>query len=410
MVAMRLEGPSESSDNHGAERAVFRARKVQRFTSREGITGTAADQLRLARNINRSLTRQLASPMESSQPRQERPANVFEVREPAGDRLVAQITPKLFPATLQVAAPSHGEVSHVPVLARFFPAHTVHARRSTAVVTGDHCELKSTDHYHVHRVSISLEPLTKAGSPGRAALRELLKNPTEGGIAQFQQSMRRIANPPEHRDTRATVPVQAHHRTLVTSSENVQQGYGSRMTVKTHYVVEESQLPIVDLLARDSSLVRSLVAAVNEPRPGPDTRKFLRSAAGSAGRTSELALLDHCTGLSQRDTAIYWLFGVDVVDRAAAVMVGSRNRLRTSMQVHRGALAPGRILADLDQARKQAALDRESRAASPQRSGPGRFIAPGDPRSEPNRLLFPRGRTTGWEPRGGFGGGIGPGR
>ncbi len=82
---------------------------------------------------------------------------------PPGERLVARVKPRLLPAAiLDVAAPVHGRVGVIG-LARFFPAHTVHAQRSTAVVTGNYCELRSVDHYHIHRVSVSLDPLLDHG-------------------------------------------------------------------------------------------------------------------------------------------------------------------------------------------------------------------------------------------------------
>ena len=289
------------------------------------------------------------------------------LRPAAGGEVARWVTPPPVPATLEVAAPSHGQV-RVSGLARFFPAHTVHARRSTAVVTANNCDLYSIDHYHVHRVSVSLEPLLTRGSPGHSALQGLLKDRTDSGIARFQRSMRRLANPPEHREAQVSVPVQDDPRTLVTSSTAVQQGDGSQMNVKTHYVIEETELPIIDLLARDRSLVRSLAAAVDEPERGPAARKFLRDALQSAGCTDDLALLDHSADPRTAGASIFWLFGVDVVDRASAVMVGSGNRLRTDMRVDRGRLSPGTVLADLDRVRQHAARARNPQVAHTERA------------------------------------------
>ena len=261
---------------------------------------------------------------------------------PAADHLV----------TLQVAAPSHGSV-HVTGLARFFPAHTVHVQRSTAVVAGDNCELRSRDHYHVHRVSVSLDPLLKQGSPGRAALHDLLEDHTPSGIARFQQTMRHLAGPTEHPDTQTSLPVQVRHNTWVTSATGVQYGDESRMNLNTHYLVEESELPIVELLAQDKDLVRSLLGAVDEPQAGPATEKFLRDALHSAGCVDDLALLDNSRDLSAQDTTIFGLFGVDIVHRASAATVGTGNQLRKDMQVHRAGVRTGTILADLDRIRQQ---------------------------------------------------------
>jgi hypothetical protein len=357
----------------------------------ERLAGTLTDQIRPVRQVAHDLVGQLTTARENSEPLREQlagaikaageldreltrllnndpspglatpspggPAETFAMEGPVGDRPVARVTPQLFPATLEVAAPSHGR-AHVPVLARFFPAHTVHARRSTAVVAGDHCQLKSVDHYHVHRLSLSLDPLLKPGSAGHAALQKLLANRAESGFAQFRRSMQDIAYSPEHRETRASVPVREDPHTVATSSGSVQMGDGSHTSVTTHYLVDESELQIVELLARDRDLARSLVKAVDEPEPGAATRAFLRDAARSAGRTDDLALLDQCTGLRVQGTSIYWLFGVDAVSGASAVMVGKDNELRTGMRVDRGGLSRSTLLADLGRARSQAEANR----------------------------------------------------
>jgi hypothetical protein len=400
----------------------------------EGLPGTLTDQVRPVRETVRDLVRRLTAEAESSRPLRKRlagaietaeqldrgltrlvdglprpgrqtpspggPAETFALEGPAGDRLVAWVTPQLVPATVEVAAPSHSQV-HVPVLARFFPAHTVHARKSAAVVAGDHCQLQSVDHYHVHRLSLSLDELLKPGSRGHAALQKLLKDRSDSGFEEFQRSMRAIADSPGQRETQASVPVQDDPRTLVTSSENVQLGDGSRTNMTTHYLVDEAELHIVELLARDRNLARSLVAAVDETEPGAASRKFLRDAARSAGRTDDLTLLDHCTGLRQSDTSIYWLFGVDAVSGASAVMIGRDNELHTDMRVHRGDLRRSIILADLGEVRRQAARAREGPAADPRRSGLTRPAAPGVLRAALTGRDLPEGGAPVRPPPGG---------
>jgi hypothetical protein len=282
-----------------------------------------------------------------------------------GDKVVARVRPRPHPATLDVAAPSHGRV-RISGLARFFPAHTIHARRSTAVVTADDCELRSVDHYHVHRVSVSLDPLVRLGAPGHSALQHLLKDPTGSGIAEFQRAMQRISDPPEQHQVQASVPVRFNRFTSVTSSEVVQQGPGSHAKLATHYLVEEYELPIIDLLASDRSLVRSLVAAIaDETRQGSATREFLRDTLRCAGRADDLALLEHSAGLHAPDTLLFGFFGVDIVDQASVVMVGTGNRLRQDMKVDRGRVRAGTVLNDIDRIREQGALARADRSPEP---------------------------------------------
>jgi len=390
------------------------------------LSGALTDQIRAVQENTHNLVRQLTTAMEHSEPSREQlagaikaareldrglarlvnddtsrpgpqapspggPVETFAMEGPAGDRLVARVTPQLFPTTLEVAAPAHGRV-HVPVLARFFPAHTVHARKSTAVVVGDHCRLKAEDHYHIHRLSLSLDPLLQPGSPGHAALQKLLKNRTESGFAQFQRTMREIADARERRETQASVPVRDDPHTVVTSSRTLQVGDESRTSVTTHYLADESVLQIVELLARDRGLARSLIAAVDEPSSGSATQRFLRDAARSAGHTDDLVLLDHCAGLRERDTSIYWLFGVDVVSRASTVMVGYGNKSSRETQVHHGDLSRGTILADLATARKQAAQAREAPVMTPRR-----------PNRVPADRAWVRGNTSGAPRRGGSG-------
>jgi len=327
----------------------------------------------------------------------------FEV-EPAGDGPVTWVTPALEPATLEVAAPAHGQV-RVPVLARFFPAHTVHARRSTAVVAASHCRLKSTDHYHVHRVTVGFDELL---GEGRGALRNLFQDRSDAGIARFQQAMKRIADRPRQGGTRASVPVREDAHTLITSSKAVQLGDRSRMNVNTHYVVEESRLPVADLLARDKDLVRSFLAAVDGPERGPETRKFLSAALGRAGRADDLSVLSHGSGLSAPDTSISWIFGVDRVAWASAVMVGSDNDLLTSMRVERGRLSPGRIRNELGRVRQYApkAPDPASRAPGPTRRNDPGLAPPGAAPPSPFGFSIRGPRPS---QRGGRGGRAGPG-
>ncbi len=439
-----------SSDTSREEPALSGAQKAARTQGAGHLTkpaenpesrpGTLTDRIRPVQETAHDLVRQLTTATENSRPLRERlagaikaageldrgltrlldndtsqpgpqtpspggPAETFAMEGPAGDRLVAWVKPQLFPATLEVAAPTHGQV-HIPVLARFFPAHTVHARKSTAVVAGDHCRLQSEDHYHVHRLSLSLDPLLEPGSTGHTALQKLLKDRSGSGFTQFQQSMQAIADSAEHRETQASVPVRDDPHTLVTSSESVQRGDGSRTNVTTHYLVDEAELHIVELLARDRDLARSLVAAVDEPEPGAATRKFLRDAARSAGRTDDLALLDHCTGLREQDTSIYWLFGVDAVKGASAVMVGRDNELRTDMRVDRGSLNRSALLADLGHVRSQAEANRIGEARTDLRE-PVRL--PGVPRLGRTSPNVPGGRAAARPPEGGVERGIGRG-
>ena len=127
-----------------------------------GLAKPAARRLHAGiRELGRVLTQTKAGSPRFSDPVSDgqQPPGAFDIVEqsPEGAKVVARVRPRLYPATLVLAAPSHSQV-RVSGLARFFPAHTIHARRSTAVVTADDCELQSVDHYHVHRVSVRSTP------------------------------------------------------------------------------------------------------------------------------------------------------------------------------------------------------------------------------------------------------------
>ena len=295
--------------------------------------------------------------------RQRDAGRAFRLQEPGG-KLAAQISPRPFPATLQVVSPTHGQMS-VTGLARFFPAHTVHAKDCGTVVDGNECTLTARDHYHVRSVRLSFGRLLKPGSPENSALKGLIKNPTGQGVHHFQQAMRRLTGVTEHRDTRADLPVRPAHLTLASGSSVVQQGDGSRLNVTNHYVIEQSELPVAELFAKDRSLVTDFADAIREPEPESAREKFSRAVLVSAGRVDDLALLDHSTELRGARTSVRGLFGVDSVKRASAVIVGTDNTLKTDMRLDREGLTLDGGLAGLDRIRDLAAQDPPVRRPSP---------------------------------------------
>jgi hypothetical protein len=288
-----------------------------------------------------------------------RPAPVMtfdRLADSAGSRAGTQtkVTPRLRPAArLDVASPAHGQV-RVWGLARFFPAHTIHAQRSTAVVAGNNCRLQSVDHYHVHRVSVSLDPLL-TDRPASRALERLLEAPTDSGrIADLQREARRLSTAtPDRGPTHSSMQVRPSHVTSIMSSTAVQQGDGSRMNVVSRYVVEESVLPIVDLLAADEGLVRSLAQSLLEHQPGTGRAAFLRELRRVSADVDDLALLDHATDLETRDTWFASLLGLATVSNASAVLVGSGNELVTGMRLDHPSLRRADVLADLAQLRRE---------------------------------------------------------
>jgi len=287
-------------------------------------------------------------------PRPGEPGTFDLVSGDADAKVLARVRPKPVPATLDIESPSHGQL-RVTGLARLFPAHTVHAWHCDVVVDGDNCILESMDHYHVRSVSVSFEPLLEPGSDGHAALLRLLRDPGSRGVSEFQQAMRRLAEhsrqQQDQRGTTAGLPVGPAYLMLASGSKVVKLSDGSDVSVTTHYMVERSELPMCDLLAGDESLVSGFLDAVREPLQGHATHAFLRAALGSAGRAEDMALLDHSSGLHGPDTSVRGLFGMNAVNWASAVMVGTGDRLEPDMRVDRGRAIVGSGLADLGRLR-----------------------------------------------------------
>jgi hypothetical protein len=266
-------------------------------------------------------------------------------------------TPK--PVTLEAVSPAHGRV-RVTGLARFFPARTVISKDNVTVVAGDNCTLQSVDHYHVRQVTMPLDPLLEPGSQAHTALLGLIEDHSDAGIRQFQGTLRRLIEPSHHRDTRATLPIKNDPVMLITGSELVHRGDGSDVAVTTRYEIQRSELPAIELLANNPQLVQSFVAAVTEPEPAAATRRFLREALTAAGHADDLSLVDHSTDLDGPTTSAWALFGVDTVRDAAAVMVGSGNKLVADMQVDRGDFTRRTVLDGLSEIREAFAAEAPS--------------------------------------------------
>jgi len=249
-----------------------------------------------------------------------------------------EVRPVALNARLTAAGPAHSGV-RVSGLGRFVPAHTVHD-----------CALQAVDHYHVYRARVSMRPLLESG-PARQALRALLDNPDgSSAVSAFQQALKPLRTPPRPgHDARVSVAV------------SVQQCDGSRRSANTHYVVEESVLSLVDLLARDADLVRSFARALAEPQPGGHTAEFLRGALRAAGRSGDLDLLTGAAGLpAQADASIFAFFGSSVVDNATAIMIGTGNRLDPGTGLHRPDASHGDLRADLGWLRYSTGLTGET--------------------------------------------------
>jgi hypothetical protein len=292
-------------------------------------------------------------------------------------------------------------------LGRFFLPHTIHAEDCGTVVDGNACTLTAKGHYHLRTVAVSFEPFLDTGSPAHDALMKLLRNPTDKGIRTFQGVMHEISGLPERPDAQASLPVRQPHLTLATGSEVVHKGDGSKVHVTTHYVIERTELPICELLATDRSLVTGLVTAICEDEPGQANDAFAHTALRSAGHIDDLALLQHSAELHGATASVRGLFGIAAVKSAAAVLVGSGNKLQVDMRVDRSRPTMGGGLADLDRIRELAApvlAERAVAVAAPAHPEPSdsapddlvrllieRHVTPKPTETRPTRRLGPPG-------------------
>ena len=129
-------------------------------------------------------------------------------------------------------------------------------------------------------------------------------------------------------------------------------------------MIEEIELPVCELLAKDPELVAALVKAVLAPKDGPEADAFGREALRAAGRTDDLELLDYSTELYGAESSVRGLFGMDAVNDARAVTIGTGNTLRTDLCVQQDNCEMSGGLAGLEVMRQDASQVRAQVTAS----------------------------------------------
>lgn len=232
-----------------------------------------------------------------------------------------------------VKAPPHAQL-HAIGLGRFVPATKVRVTRSTGVVAADNCLLKSTDHYHVHRATVDTQPLRDLSKAGQAALSRLLSDPTSTkAIRAFQRELPR-PSAPRTTGTKITRPVAARHDVHVSRSSGVQTRSGSTMKTHTNYVVDETRLPLGELLREDDALVTSFAKAIRETEPGQETAAFCRQLLRATNEVGDLTRLAQATEFARvDDTTVLTFFGTAKVTAASAVLVGEANKLDDKLRI-----------------------------------------------------------------------------
>lgn len=255
---------------------------------------------------------------------------------------------------LDVAVPPHAQVRTVG-LGRFFPAGTVHnaqIHRSGGAVTANNCHLTQMDHYHIHRATVSVSPLLQMSQAAKDALNKVARNPDDmASVRTFQRQLEPFRTPeaPGRLSNRASRKVAAEYHTTTQECTAVQQGDYSNMNISNKYVLEETVLPLVDLLAEHAKVVQSFARTLGQPGRADYQAKFQRSVLDAAGCVEDLELLSNASDLQATpDASLSTFFGTAKVDRASAVMIGTGNQLDMQSKVDRPSFSRSDLLADLD--------------------------------------------------------------
>jgi hypothetical protein len=335
-----------------AERAIFQV-PGKKLSPPVDLIGKASDQVKTAGQLLARLPAAAERTIDAVTGKEQPSAFEQAGKEvsPGGHALESTPVSDVGKPLLQVAGPTHSGV-RVRGLGAFFSARYIHAQRSTGVVTANFCTLTSIDRYRVHKADLSMRQLVESKT-AKAALKELVARPhAMFAVSEFRDAIQSLRTPPRpSHETRVSMPVTPDHVTSVNSCTAVQQGDHSSMSVNTHYVVEQTTLPLVDLLLDDAQLVRLLSAALTERVPGHHTAVFLRHSLRVGGWTEDLALLNHASGLEAPDTSVLAFFGVATVDEAPAIMVGGDNQLKTGVKFHRPTIGEGDLVHNLKKLR-----------------------------------------------------------
>ncbi|HEX6357805.1 hypothetical protein [Actinophytocola sp.] len=247
-----------------------------------------------------------------------------------------------------VKSPPHARVRAVG-LGKFMPANTVHVTSANAVVAGDRCKLIGVDHYHVHRATVNIEPLRRLSGAGREALARLMDDPTDSGaIRAFQNALGTRPTPRLDGDTQEKRRIAARHNVFVSHSSGVQTGSDSTMKVHTNYVVEETVIPLAELLAENARLVTRFAEAMRAPEAGDEMTAFCRLLLDAVDEVDELTRLAQATDITQvHDTTLCSFFGIAHVKAASAVLIGQDNRLTEKLEINLPGIGRRGLLADL---------------------------------------------------------------
>jgi hypothetical protein len=286
-------------------------------------------------------------------PDDEPEAVLWELFRPSDER---GSLPRLAPeAELQVQAPVHAGICVVGVVVR--TVSDVRVSNSRGVVVGNDCRLKNRDHYHVEYVTVDPEPLMtllEEHEAVRSALRDLAEQPeSRAAIRRFQRAIA----PPQTEDPATAVreALDPEAEVSIDQSRDIQIGDNTRLNLDREYVVDESRLSLVELLARDPELVTAFAEFVT----GAEAQPFREALLRVADKAHDVEFVHSAVEIERQPARV--LLGPErtaEVDGAAnGVMIGSGNQVVHQLQVHRPDAEVGDLSAMAEPVRQVADIE-----------------------------------------------------
>jgi hypothetical protein len=245
--------------------------------------------------------------------------------------------------TLQVATHAHDEIS-TRGLGLMFPAHTVHARNSAAVVVGDGCELTQVDHVHIRQAVIADDDALRSHRVHRILAKAVPGSDNSRVVRDLRATLARLVEPPAGTGpARAGRRLRADCTARIHDCESVQLGDDTMTRLDSHYVVERTVIPAGALLADSADLAGRYVDLVTGTDGDPGAlADFLCDLVGAADNAGDDNVLGYADGLPRRPATLLGLFGMSTVDDMTGIMIGTGNQLHAELDL----TSPGMRLDD----------------------------------------------------------------
>jgi hypothetical protein len=236
--------------------------------------------------------------------------------------------------TLQVATHAHDGIS-TRGLGLMFPAHTVHARDSTAVVVGNNCELTQVDHVHIRQAVIADDDALRSPQVERVLAKAVPGRDNSRVVRDLRATLNRLVErPADNGPSRAERKLRADCTAEIYDCESVQLGDDAMTRLDSHYVVERMVIPAGALLADSEDLARRYVDVVTGADGDPGALAgFLCDLVGTAENATDDNILGYADGLPRQPATLLGLFGMATIDDMTSIMIGTGNELHTELDL-----------------------------------------------------------------------------